>query len=176
MVGEVRLCVLVLLRRNGVVVIKLTQPRNASNPPCVLILCTQPTTAPVEVAGAGGSCQTYRLVHGGETANSEATWESLNYNEAAVQFYLMLGGGVRAHVDEVLVCVNDQARERFEAKRAALLAAGKPVDEMWVFHGTPTQVRSAHTPLPRRRCAEQRGSAAAVRPRVVWMVWMSPFP
>ena len=140
------------------------------------MLCTQPTTAPVEVAGAGGSCQTYRLVHGGETANSEATWESLNYNEAAVQFYLMLGRERRAQVDEVLVCVNDQARERFEAKRAALLAAGKPVDEMWVFHGTPTQVRSAHTPLPHRRCAEQRGSATAVRPRVVWMVWMSPFP
>ena len=50
------------------------------------------------------------------------------------------GGERRAHVDEVLVCENEAAKVRFEAKRAALLAAGKPTDEMWVFHGTPTQV------------------------------------
>ena len=43
-------------------------------------------------------------------------------------------------MDEVLVCENEAAKERFEAKRAALLAAGKPTDEIWVFHGTPTQV------------------------------------
>ena len=40
---------------------------------------------------------------------------------------------------EVLVCENERVRERFEAKRAALVAAGKPGDEIWVFHGTPSQ-------------------------------------
>ena len=50
-------------------------------------------------------------------------------------------------MDEVLVCENEAAKERFEAKRAALLAAGKPTDEIWVFHGTPTQVCAmAHVP------------------------------
>ena len=50
-----------------------------------------PTTAPIEVVGPGGTCRTYRVRHGGEAADTEATWESLHFNEAAVQFYLMLG-------------------------------------------------------------------------------------
>jgi hypothetical protein len=42
-------------------------------------------------------------------------------------------------VNEVLVCVNESAKQRFEAKRAALAAAGKPTNEIWVFHGTASQ-------------------------------------
>ena len=50
-----------------------------------------------------------------------------------------VGGGPGASVKEVLVCVNDTAKQRFEAKRAALAAAGKPTNEIWVFHGTSAQ-------------------------------------
>ena len=49
------------------------------------------------------------------------------------------GGGRGASVNEVLVCVNESAKQRFEAKRAALAAAGKPTNEIWVFHGTASQ-------------------------------------
>ena len=49
------------------------------------------------------------------------------------------GGGRGASVKEVVVCVNETARQRFEAKRAELAAAGKPINEIWVFHGTSTQ-------------------------------------
>ena len=42
-------------------------------------------------------------------------------------------------MNEVLVCVNESAKQRFEAKRAALAAAGKPTNEIWVFHGTASQ-------------------------------------
>ena len=52
-----------------------------------------PTTPPIEVVGPGGTCRTYRIRHGGEVADTEATWESLHFNEGATQFYLMLGKG-----------------------------------------------------------------------------------
>jgi hypothetical protein len=90
----------------------------------------KPTTTPVAV-GQSGECLTYRVHHGGEAA-TEATWESLHFNEAAVQFHLMLGGSGRVSVQEVLVCINESSRTRFEAKREALAAANKPTEEIWV--------------------------------------------
>ena len=53
---------------------------------------------------------TYRVQHGGINA-AHASWESLNFNEAAVQFHLMLGGSGewcctnRAHNTVTRLCV-----------------------------------------------------------------------
>ena len=42
-------------------------------------------------------------------------------------------------VSEVVVYINDVTKRQFEAKRNSLRAAGKPTNEIWVFHGTNKQ-------------------------------------
>ena len=126
---------------------------------------------PATAVGPAGECKVYRVRHAGETAAAVPTWESLHFNEAAVQFHLMLGvGSTRgASVREVLVCVNETTQRRFEARRAELEAAGKPTGEIWVFHGTGTQVRtraarSAVVRVPVIYKGGCRGGAAGRRP------------
>lgn len=87
-----------------------------------------------------GECLVYHVTHGGEQACSRGVnWEQTHFNEAAVQFHLMMGLQRNARAREVLVTVNDKLRAQFESKREALKAAGKPTSEIWVFHGTGSQ-------------------------------------
>ena len=86
-----------------------------------------------------GLCKVYQITHAGEQARGEASWEHNHFNEAAVQFHLMMGASTNKKVKEVLVCVNDTLTATFEAKREAYKSEGKPTSEIWVFHGTGSQ-------------------------------------
>jgi len=97
-----------------------------------------PTTPPRLLGD--GACLVYTVTHAGEQAsNAGMTWEQIHFNEAAVQFHLMIGAQRNVRVQEVLVIVNEALRVQFESKREALDAAGKPTHEIWVFHGTGSQ-------------------------------------
>ena len=97
-----------------------------------------PTTQPRRLGD--GACLLYTVVHGGEQASDAGiNWEQIHFNEAAVQFHLMIGAQRNVRVQEVLVIVNEALRVQFESKRDALDAAGKSTREIWVFHGTGSQ-------------------------------------
>lgn len=76
--------------------------------------------------------QVYDLKHSREAV--DMTTDALHFSLAATQFTLMFQGKARPR--SVSLWVNPVLKKQYDAKRAEFQSAGKPIEEVWVFHGT----------------------------------------